>query len=94
MSVDHAKTDGTQVPLQMSPMPVVWGVCAAGEFWWFVQGDRYILRTHPLAIELYEGHYCDTHGMEGELLGISSDIHAALAWVCHSGPRPHNSAVQ
>ncbi len=87
MSTEEEGFDGkTSEVVTSSPMPFVWGLCMDGEFWWFVQADRWILR--PLnqredapRLELYNGCLCDTHGMEGHIAGIVTSFTDAWRWM-------------
>jgi len=85
-------TDGDTMPFVISPMPVVWARCEAGDIWWSVELDRYIISNHPEAIDLYSGCLCDSHGFEGDFEGTTGELAEALVWVC-GGPMPTGAAV-
>lgn len=88
---DDDNSKGTMLrptaPLLITPMPFVWGVCAAGEFWWNVQADRFCTRAQPDMVDLFEGTLCDNHGLEGKLIGFTAGLREAFAWVA-GGPLP------
>ncbi len=96
MSIVSEDNEDRRKVVIKSPMPAVWGLVVGGEFWWDVQHDRWIMRSEAgvgSTVDLYVGGYCDTHAkMEGQLLGSTTNLREALAWIA-GGVRPRGASV-